>query len=92
MEYETINEITQLLYMFGDSNPNILKTKFSGIIIAETVLETLEIVEKFREKIENEPWELRYSSRIIPIQRICQTDLISIKQSVIDLIPCIKPK
>ena len=43
MEYETINEITQLLDIFGDSNPNILKTKFSGIIIAETVLETLEI-------------------------------------------------
>ena len=91
MEYETINEITQLLDMFGDSNPNILKTKFSGIIIAETVLETLEIVEKFREKIENEPWELRYSSRIIPIQKICQTDLALIRQNVIDLIPSIKP-
>ena len=90
MEYETINEITQLLDMFGDSNPNILKTKFSGIIIAETVLETLEIVEKFREKIENEPWELRYSSRIIPIQKICQTDLALIRQNVIDLIPSIK--
>ena len=71
MEYETINEITQLLDMFGDSNPNILKTKFSGIIIAETVLEALEVIERFRRKIENEPWELRYSSRIIPIQKIC---------------------
>ena len=90
MEYETINEITQLLDIFGDSNPSILKTKFSGIIIAETALETLEIVEKFREKIENEPWELRYSSRIIPIQKICQTDLALIRQNVIDLIPSIK--
>ena len=91
MELKTINEITQLLNEFGDRNPSILKTKFSGIVIAETILESFKIMEKFREKIENEPWELRYSSRIIPIQRICQTDLISIKQSVIDLIPCIKP-
>ena len=91
MECETINEITQLLDIFGDSNPNILKTKFSGIIIAETVLEALEVIERFREKIENEPWELRYSSRIIPIQKICQTDLASIRQNVIDLIPSIKP-
>ena len=90
MEYETINEITQLLDMFGDSNPNILKTKFSGIIIAETVLEALEVIERFRRKIENEPWELRYSSRIIPIQKICQTDLALIRQNVIDLIPSIK--
>ena len=90
MEYETINEITQLLDIFGDSNPNILKTKFSGIIIAETVLEALEVIERFRRKIENEPWELRYSSRIIPIQKICQTDLTSIRQNVIDLIPSIK--
>ena len=91
MELKTINEITQLLNEFGDRNPSILKTKFSGIVIAETILESFKIMEKFREKIENEPWELRYSSRIIPLQRICQTDLISIKQSVIDLIPCIKP-
>ena len=90
MEYETINEITQLLDIFGDSNPNILKTKFSGIIIAETVLEALEVIERFRRKIENEPWELRYSSRIIPIQKICQTDLALIRQNVIDLIPSIK--
>jgi tRNA acetyltransferase TAN1 len=90
MEYETINEVTQLLDKFGDSNSSVLKTKFSGIVIAETMLEALEVVARFREKIENEPWELRYSSRIIPIQKICQTDLISIKQNVIDLIPSIK--
>jgi len=90
MELKTINEITQLLNEFGDRNPSILKTKFSGIVIAETILESFKIMEKFREKIENEPWELRYSSRIIPLQRICQTDLISIKQNVIDLIPSIK--
>ena len=90
MELKTINEITQLLNEFGDRNPSILKTKFSGIVIAETILESFKIMEKFREKIENEPWELRYSSRIIPIQKICQTDLALIRQNVIDLIPSIK--
>jgi len=90
MEYETINEITQLLDEFGDPNPSVLKTKFSGIIIAQTVLKSLEIIQRFRAKIENEPWELRYSSRIIPIQKICQTDLISIRQNVIGLIPSMK--
>ena len=48
------------------------------------------LIKKFRDKIENEPWELRYCSRIIPIQKTCKTDLISIKDNVIELISSIK--
>ena len=91
MEMETINEVTHLLDEFGDPNAKSSKTGFSGIIKIETVMELLELIEKFRDKIENEPWELRYCSRIIPIQKTCQTDLITIKQNVADLIPLIDP-
>ena len=70
--------------------PKSSKTGFSGIIKIETVMELLELIEKFRDKIENEPWELRYCSRIIPIQKTCKTDLISIKDNVIKLISSIK--
>ena len=90
-ELETIDEITKLLNEFGDSEPKIFKTDFSGIIKIETVIELFELVEKFRCKIENEPWELRYCSRIIPIQRTCQTDIVLIKENVSKLINCIKP-
>ena len=91
MEVETINEVTHLIDEFGDSNARSSKTGFSGIIKIETGLKILELIEKFRDKIENEPWELRYCSRIIPIQKTCQTDLITIKQNVADLIPLIDP-
>ena len=91
MEFKAINEVSKLLDEFGDSNSNVLKTQFSGIIKIETGLKILELIEKFRDKIENEPWELRYCSRIIPIQKTCQTDLITIKQNVADLIPLIDP-
>ncbi len=91
MESETINEVTELLDEFGDLNARILKTDFSGIIKIETVLEVSDLVEKFRGKIENEPWEIRYCSRIIPIQKTCQTDLITIKQNVTELISLINP-
>ena len=90
MEVETINEVTHLLDEFGDPNAKSSKTGFSGIIKIETVMELLELIEKFRDKIENEPWELRYCSRIIPIQKTCKTDLISIKDNVIKLISSIK--
>ena len=91
MELKAINEVSKLLDEFGDSNSSVLKTQFSGIIKIETGLKILELIEKFRDKIENEPWELRYCSRIIPIQKTCQTDLITIKQNVADLIPLIDP-
>ena len=90
MEVETINEVTHLLDEFGDPNARSSKTGFSGIIKIETVMELLELIQKFRDKIENEPWELRYCSRIIPIQKTCETDLISIKDNVIELISSIK--
>ena len=90
MEVETINEVTHLLDEFGDPNARSSKTEFSGIIKIETVMELLELIQKFRDKIENEPWELRYCSRIIPIQKTCKTDLISIKDNVIELISSIK--
>ncbi|MDP6857642.1 MAG: RNA methyltransferase, partial [Candidatus Nitrosopelagicus sp.] len=72
-EIATIEEISKLLDEFGDPNARISKTRFSGIIKIETILELLELIERFRDKIESEPWELRYCSRIIPIQKICET-------------------
>ena len=91
MELKAKNEISQLLNKFGDSNPIVLKTKFSGIIKIETILDVSEVIEKLRIKVENEPWEIRYCSRIIPIQKICQTELLLIKKNVIELISFIKP-
>ena len=85
MEVEAINEVTHILDEFGDPNARSSKTEFSGIIKIETVMELLELIEKFRDKIENEPWELRYCSRIIPIQKTCETDLTSIKDNVIEI-------
>ena len=90
MEEQAIDEISKILDEFGDSNSKTFKTRYSGILKVETELNLLEVVEKTREKIENEPWELRYCSRIIPIQKICPTDLNLIKQNVVKLIPSIK--
>ena len=90
MESQTINEISKIMYEFGDTDSKTANTKYSGILKIETILDLHELLKKFKEKIENEPWELRYCSRIIPIQKTCQTDLISIKQNIIDLISSIK--
>ena len=91
MEEQAIDEISKILHEFSDPNSKTFQTGYSGILKVESKLNLLELVEKIRDKIENEPWELRYCSRIIPIQKTCKTDLNSIKQNVIELIPSIKP-
>ena len=91
MESDAISEITKIMNKFGCTDIKTLKTKYPGIIKTETKLDLHEILKKLKQKIENEPWEFRYCLRIIPIQSTCHTDLISIKENVIDLLSIIKP-
>lgn len=73
-ESETKNEIKNILGELGDDNPKIVRTNFSGIISVDTSANYVQVIKKIREKIEDEPWLLRYSSRWIPIQ--AQTDTV----------------
>ncbi|MCV0392835.1 MAG: THUMP domain-containing protein [Nitrosopumilus sp.] len=82
LEPETVDEISNILEEMGDAEPKITITKMSGIVTAETKLEPVEIVRKIRERILDEPWSLRYSLRIIPIQRIVETKIESIEATV----------
>jgi len=90
LEQQTIEEISKFLDEFGDSDAKISKTQFSGIIQATTSLDISKIIQQFREKINDEPWLFRFSSRIIPIQKECKSDLNIIKDEIQNSISCIK--
>ena len=82
LEDKTIEETRKLLDGFGDSNAKISKTQFSGIIQLDTSLDIFDVIKKFRVIIDEEPWSVRFCSRIIPIQDLCQSDLKSIKENI----------
>ena len=82
LEDKTIEETRKLLDEFGDSNAKISKTQFSGIIQLDTSLDIFDVIKKFRVIIDEEPWSVRFCSRIIPIQDLCQSDLKSIKENI----------
>ena len=65
LESLTILEIQNILERFGDKDAIIKKTIFSGIIEVETRLDAMEILDNFRIIIEDEPWLVKYCSRII---------------------------
>ena len=85
LEEPTILEIQNILERFGDSDAIIEKTIFSGIIEVETKLDNMKILDDFKEIIEDEPWLIKYCSRIIPIQDECESKLDKIKEKVINL-------
>lgn len=77
-ETDAADELFLLLNMLGDKGPAIEITSISGIIIVNTLLDPLQIAERCREIISNEPWRFRYVLRIIPIERVCRAEIIEI--------------
>ena len=90
LEEPTILEIQNMLERFGDTEPIVEKTIFSGIIQVETELDIMKVLEDFRLVIEDEPWLIKYCSRIIPIQAECESKLDEIKDKVNGLSEVIK--
>jgi tRNA acetyltransferase TAN1 len=86
-ESDASDELSQLLDMLGDKEPSIEITSISGIILANTHLDPLQIVENCREMVRNEPWRFRYVLRIIPLEKICRAELTDIHNVVNQLCP-----
>ena len=85
LEDPAMLEAQNMLERFGDKEALIEKTPFSGIILVKTSLDNIKVLDNFREIIEDEPWLIKYCSRVIPIQDECESKLDKIKEKVINL-------
>ena len=89
LESETRQELVDILEKIGDSEPKITITNISGILTAETKLDSIEVVKKIKEMLLDEPWVIRYCLRIIPIQKVTETKIESIEDGISGLIELI---
>ena len=85
LESDTKNEIKKIVDELGDQKPEILNVGMRGILMVNTIIEPSKIIDWVKNKIIEEPWLIRYCLRIIPIQRITDTEIDKIKQNVIKL-------
>ena len=92
LEPETTDELSAVLAQFGDENPEISRTSMSGILTAKTKLVPFEVIKNIREKIEDEPWSIRYCLRIIPIEQVVDTNLEEISTQVFSLMKKVNEK
>ena len=85
LESEAKNEIRKILDELGDQEPEILNVGMRGVLMVNTIIEPSKIIDWVKNKIIEEPWLIRYCLRIIPIQRMTDTEIDKIKQTVIEL-------
>lgn len=82
-EEDTEHELETILNDLGDDNPQIATTEFSGILYVNTKLDPVDVIKKIREKLEDEPWSIRYTMRAIPVGIMVDTDLQKISEAAI---------
>jgi len=82
LEGETEEEITDILDELGDPDVKISVSNMSGIITVQTKLDPIEVVRKMKEMLLDEPWSIRYCLRVIPIQKIVETNLEKIQECI----------
>ena len=82
LEAEAEEEIMDILDELGDPDVKISVSNMSGIITIQTKLDPIEVVRKMKEILLDEPWSIRYCLRVIPIQKIVETNLEKIEECI----------
>lgn len=84
-EEEACDEMLELLESFGDPDAMAELTEIKGIILARTKLDPLRVVERLKKLASDEPWEIRYIMRVIPVEKVVPAELEDIQGAVTDL-------
>ena len=82
LEGDTEEEIIDILEELGDSDVKISVSSMSGIITVQTKLDPIEVVRKMKETLLDEPWSIRYCLRVIPVQKVVETNIEEIEKII----------
>jgi tRNA acetyltransferase TAN1 len=81
------DEILEKLEIFGDPKAESEIIDIKGLILAQTSLDPLAVIDRLRELVALEPWQFRYVLRVLPVQVVIPTVLDSITTAARDLTP-----
>jgi len=85
LEGDTEDELVDILDGLGDSDVKITVSNMSGIITVETKLDPIEVVRKMKEMLLDEPWSIRYCLRVIPVQKVIDTNIDEIERIIFSI-------
>src|SRR4030042_618198 len=78
-------ELKYLLEQVGDNAAFVDKTRIAGLVAARTSIDPFEAVKKLKDILSERPYEFRYLFRVIPIQKVVQTDVAEIEKAAVEL-------
>jgi tRNA acetyltransferase TAN1 len=90
-EIQAEQELGKILNILGDPLPEIRSTAISGLLIGRTRLDPLSISQNLVRLLNDEPWVFKYVQRVIPIQKVVNTELDRIRECVRDIASKIQP-
>jgi tRNA acetyltransferase TAN1 len=85
-EEDAQEELLDLLEILGDNEPESQITDINGIVVAYTNLELFQVINSLRQLVKNEPWQIRYVLRLLPIESVVHTRLEDIGSAAKNLI------
>ena len=80
-EEDAQDELLNILENLGDHESESQTTNITGIVLGYTKLDPFQIVNTFRELVKNEPWQIHYILRLLPIESVVPTEMVSIKNT-----------
>lgn len=81
------SELRYVLEQIGDAASVVDRTGISGVIVAKTTLDPFESIRKSREILKERPYEFRYLLRLIPVEKVVQTNLEQVQTAIKELSP-----
>ena len=70
---------------FGDPQADCKITEVSGLIAAITSLDPFEVIRKIKKMIQEDPWQIRYALKLVPLEKVVSTSTDEIVEAVKDL-------
>jgi tRNA acetyltransferase TAN1 len=86
-EEDAQDEILELLDKFGDQAAESEIIEIKGMILVQSSLDPFAVIDKLKELVVSEPWQVRYILRVLPVQVVVPTRLDTIRQAASKLTP-----
>jgi tRNA acetyltransferase TAN1 len=85
-EEDAQDEILELLDKFGDQSAESEIIEIKGMILVQSSLDPIAVIDNLKQLVASEPWQVRYVLRVLPVQVVVPTRLDTITQATRDLI------
>ena len=79
-EEDAQDEILNMLNIFGDPEAESEIAEVKGLILVQTSLDPIAVVDDLKKLVASEPWQLRYILRVLPVQVVIPTRVDAISE------------